>query len=90
MRTLPQVTAIPEGEFTEHVSDLLDRARSGEPVVITSPSGPPLTLRRTMTWDEFWSALAKLPPDPAFAADVRDPARDHADDDVLDPWQRWA
>ncbi len=37
-----------------------------------------------MSWDEFWTRLERIPPDPSFAADVRDIAGDESTDDLPD------
>ncbi len=87
MSTLDSVTEIPEGRFVEHPEEALDRAKAGEDLVVTVEGRPLLDLRRRpdgLSWDEFWTALERIPSDPSFAADVRDLASDESTDDLPD------
>jgi antitoxin (DNA-binding transcriptional repressor) of toxin-antitoxin stability system len=87
MTTLIPMTEIPEGEFTEHPAEILHRVASGEDVVVTIDGRPTVDLRRhtpgprPLTWDEFWTRLEAIPPDPTFADDVRGLVEDTDDSD---------
>jgi antitoxin (DNA-binding transcriptional repressor) of toxin-antitoxin stability system len=85
--TLTTVTEIPEGEFVDHPDEILRRVMAGEDLVVTVDGKPVMDIRRHpqgMSWDQFWTALERIPSDPSFAADVRDLAGDESTDDLPD------
>jgi hypothetical protein len=90
MSTLMSVTEVPRGEFVEHPDEVLRRVAAGEEIVVTVDGNPVVDLRRRplvppgITWEEFWTALELIPPDPSFAADVRDLVGDESTDDLPD------
>ena len=89
MSTLTSVTEILEGDFVDHPDEILRRVKAGEEVTLTTDGKPVVDIRRHprprgMSWDEFWTTLERIPPDPSFAADVRDIAGDESTDDLPD------
>jgi len=85
--TLTSVTEIPKGEFVDDPDEVLRRVEAGEDVIVTVDGKPVMDMRRHprgVTWDEFWTALERIPSDPSFAADVRDVAGDESTDDLPD------
>jgi antitoxin (DNA-binding transcriptional repressor) of toxin-antitoxin stability system len=87
MSILDSVTEIPEGELVQHPDEILRRVKAGEEITLTAEGQPAIDIRqrpRGMTWDEFWTALERIPPDPSFAADVRDLVGDESTDDFPD------
>jgi antitoxin (DNA-binding transcriptional repressor) of toxin-antitoxin stability system len=85
--TLTSVTEVPEGEFVQHPGEVLRRVEAGEEIVVTIGGKPVVDLRRhpragDLSWDELWAALERIPPDPSFAADVRDLVGDESTDDL--------
>jgi antitoxin (DNA-binding transcriptional repressor) of toxin-antitoxin stability system len=88
--TLVTMTEIPENEVREHFGEVVRRVEAGEEVVVTVDGHPVIDLRRhqdsrPISWDRFWATLEQIPPDPAFAADIRDLVADDTTDDSEDP-----
>ena len=77
--------AVPEQEV--QLRELLRRVEAGEQFTVTAAGRPiaemhpPGPRQYAVTWDEFWTAMERIPRDPSFAADIRALTRDEPDDE---------
>jgi antitoxin (DNA-binding transcriptional repressor) of toxin-antitoxin stability system len=90
MRTLTDVTEIPEEEFAAHPDDVVDRVEAGEDLTIVRDGRPvvdltrhyrPVSLAEFLTWPKA---------DPKMLDDIRAVLGDETTADFVDPWTRWA